>query len=158
MAFLDRLLDSFDRFQVEYSLVGGYAVALHGAPRGTVDIDCVIPHHVQQFIAIEKALIELGLKAKIPLTASELFVSRLNLIAQKNLIAWSFVNPSNPIECVDVLISYDLNALESVDFKYGQRVIKVVALDQLIAMKKQSARPQDLEDVRALEVIRARKI
>ncbi len=157
MLFIDRLLNSFDEYGVSYSLVGGYAVALHGAPRGTVDIDCIIPHQLSQFVAIEKALFAIGLKPRIALDAKELFASRLELVKDKSLYAWSFVNPNNPIECVDVIISHDLNALQSVNLKYGQRDIKVVCIEHLIAMKKHSARPQDLEDIRALEVLRARK-
>lgn len=157
MLFIDRLLDSFEGYGVDYSLVGGYAVALHGAPRGTVDIDCIIPHQLQQFIAIEKALVAIGLKPRIALGAKELFTERSELLKNKNLYAWSFVNPNNPVECVDVIITHDLSAIKSVRLKYGQRDIQVVCIEHLISMKKASARPQDLEDIRALEVLRARK-
>ena len=91
------------------------------------------------------------------LDAKELFASRTKLVKEKNLYAWSFVNPNNPVECVDVIVTHDLDALKSVNLKYGQREIRVVCIEHLITMKKASARPQDLEDIRALEVLRDRK-
>lgn len=36
------LLEEFARAEVEYVLVGGYAVAFHGRPRATKDIDLVL--------------------------------------------------------------------------------------------------------------------
>lgn len=40
--FLIELCQSLEQHNVRYALVGGYAVALHGAVRGTVDVDFVI--------------------------------------------------------------------------------------------------------------------
>src|SRR2546425_736792 len=37
-----RVARAFDRARLPYALVGGFAVALHGAVRGTVDVDLVI--------------------------------------------------------------------------------------------------------------------
>ena len=37
-----RVTRAFAKARVRYALVGGYAVALHGAIRGTMDIDLVI--------------------------------------------------------------------------------------------------------------------
>ena len=40
--FLIRLVRALDKHKVDYAIVGGYAVALHGAIRGTVDVDLVL--------------------------------------------------------------------------------------------------------------------
>lgn len=40
---------------------------------------------------------------------------------------------------------------------YALGRIKVLAIDDLIRMKRSSARPQDLEDIKTLEAIRAKK-
>ena len=39
---ITQLCHSLEEHQIRYALVGGYAVALYGAVRGTVDIDFVI--------------------------------------------------------------------------------------------------------------------
>ena len=40
--FLTQLCQPLEQHRIRYALLGGYAVALHGAVRGTVDIDFVI--------------------------------------------------------------------------------------------------------------------
>lgn len=39
MTFLNQICHALQTNRVRYALVGGYAVALHGAVRGTVDVD-----------------------------------------------------------------------------------------------------------------------
>lgn len=46
---------------MNYALVGGYAVALHGAVRATADVDLVIEFKEDSFAQAEAALLSLGL-------------------------------------------------------------------------------------------------
>ena len=62
-----------------------------------------------------------------------------------------FWPPSNPLEMVDILITQDLNTIKTIDKKIGQFIVKVISIPDLILMKKQAGRPQDIEDVKALE-------
>lgn len=149
--FLYRLIDSLDKHHVDYALVGGFAVALHGAVRGTVDIDIILRIAEKNFLAAEHALSELGLSPRLPITASDVFQFRKEYIQNRNLIAWSFVNNANPIEIVDIVITEDLKGQEMQKIRSGKHTIKVLALRPLIEMKKRSGRPQDLEDILALE-------
>jgi len=144
------------RARVPYGLVGGYAVALHGAVRGTMDIDLVIRLEETQFVRTERALRSIGLEPRLPVTAREVFRFREGYIRNRNLIAWSFVNPSVPSELVDVVLTHDLADLKTVTIRVEDRRIRVVALDDLIAIKLQSDRPQDREDARALQTLRER--
>ena len=59
--------------------------------------------------------------------------------------------PSDMLRLVDILIAHDLRDLEIQRLRFGSTTLPVVGLDALIAMKKAAGRPQDLEDVRALE-------
>jgi hypothetical protein len=52
--FLTELCQSLKNHSVRYALVGGYAVALHGAVRGTVDIDFVMSG-IRQLKTVEHA-------------------------------------------------------------------------------------------------------
>lgn len=149
--FLRRVVESLNKHKVRYTLVGGYAVSLHGAVRGTVDIDFVIQLDKKSFVAAEAALLEVGLKSRLPVVANEVFEYREEYMKNRNLIAWSFVNASNPAEVVDILINEDARKLESVTKNVAGIKINVVSIDDLIAMKKKSARPQDMEDIKALE-------
>ena len=40
--FIYRLTNALEKHHIPYAIVGGHAVALHGALRGTIDIDFVI--------------------------------------------------------------------------------------------------------------------
>jgi len=126
-------------------------VALHGAIRGTVDIDVVINIDKSQFLAAEQALSAIGLHSRLPVSAAEVFDFREEYISNKNLIAWSFYNPTNPLEVVDILITHDLKKIRTISKKVGQLKLCVASIPDLIAMKKQASRPQDLEDIKALE-------
>ena len=48
--FIQKLIQSLTKYDVNYAVVGGYAVALHGAFRGTMDIDLVIQNDEQAFL------------------------------------------------------------------------------------------------------------
>jgi len=149
--FIKQVITAFQKFQVKYAVVGGVAVALHGAIRGTVDIDFVIQLDRSQFEAAEKALLSIGLQARLPVTATDVFDFRDEYIRNKNLVAWSFYHPSNPLEIVDILITQDLKTVKTVDKKVDRMTVKVISILDLIAMKKQAGRPQDIEDIKALE-------
>lgn len=154
MNTLTRITRSFEKHQVPYAVVGGYAVALHGAVRGTVDIDCIIAHTEAYFCACEAALRAIGLVPRLPVSAREVFQFRQEYISRRNLVAWSFYNPQNPIEVVDIIITHDLNELKSVSMRAGLDKIRVLAISDLIKMKLASGRPQDLEDIKMLENLR----
>lgn len=152
--FLIRLIQSLDKGKLDYALVGGIAVALHGAVRGTVDVDLVLKLKRKDFLAAEKILHKLGLQSKLPVTAEEVFDFRSEYIQNRNLMAWSFVNPNNPIEIVDIIITHDLNKMKRKVIAFQGIKIKILALDDLIKMKSSTGRKQDEEDIKALKFIK----
>ncbi len=151
---LNDVASALEKAAVPFAIAGGYAVALHGAVRGTVDVDIVLRLSRRHFIKAEAALKTLGLAPRLPVTGAEVFDFREEYIKNRNLIAWSFFNPGDPTQIVDIIITHDLAKLKVARIKYGAHRLPVLALDDLIAMKRASGRPQDLEDVRALEELR----
>ncbi len=152
--FLLRVIEAFNNNGVNYAVAGGYALALHGVVRGTVDIDFVIPLTEADFILVEKTLRGIGLEPKLPVDAKTIFSFREEYIKNKNLVAWSFFNPKLPSEIVDVIITCDLAKMNFVTIDISGRNVNIVSADELIKMKKNSGRPQDVEDVRALEYVK----
>jgi hypothetical protein len=65
-------------------------------------------------------------------------------------VAWSFYNKQNPAEIIDVIITHDLSALTTKQVKVGRIEVPILSKPDLIQMKKDAARPQDLADVQAL--------
>ncbi len=152
--FILKVVEALERAEVPYAIVGGYALALHGAVRGTVDVDIAIALDAGAFKRCEEALASIGLAPRLPVTAEEVFRFREEFIARRNMRAWSFGNPANPLEVVDILITEDASRLRTVEKKAFGRVLKVAAIEELIAMKRKAGRPQDIEDIRALERLR----
>ncbi len=152
--FLLKLTEALRQQRVPYAIVGGYAVAFHGAVRGTVDVDIVLRFTERDFVAVEKALATIDLQPRLPLTAREVFRFREEYIANRNLSAWTFVNPASPAEIVDVILTQDLAEMTVVRRRVRGKTIRLASIDDLIAMKRECGRPQDVEDVRALEKLR----
>jgi predicted nucleotidyltransferase len=149
--FIEKVIHTLDRHNIRYALVGGYAVALHGAIRGTVDIDIAIALTRTSLESTEQALKAIGLEPRLPVTATDVYRYREEYISNRNLVAWSFINPHNPLEVVDVLITEDAVNIRTVNRQaFGTR-IKVAAIPDLITLKRKAGRPQDLEDIQALE-------
>ena len=151
--FLERIVNALNRAKIPYAIVGGVAVALHGAPRGTIDIDIVIRHEARFFKSIEACFKNLGFQSRLPVTADEIFQFKNEYINRRNLIAWSFYNTTNPIEVIDVILTHDLSGMGVVRKRLGLSRLNVISIEDLIEMKTKSARKQDLEDIKVLREI-----
>ena len=149
--FLYQLIDSFEAHKVDYTIVGGYALALHGIVRATMDVDFVLSMRQSDYERAELALKKIGLQSRLPIRAQDVFKMRKEFIEKRNLIAWSFVDYSNPSRQVDILITKDLRKLEVQKILVGGRKVSVVSLKELLKMKIESGRPQDLVDVQSIK-------
>ncbi|RME14484.1 MAG: hypothetical protein D6797_08770 [Bdellovibrio sp.] len=149
--FIKKVCQALEKEKVPYAVVGGYAVTLHGAVRGTIDIDLIIKWNLKNLISVKRAMKSLNLEPQLPITAENLFNFRKEYIENKNLIAWSFTNPHNPSEQVDIIITFDLGNRKTKTIRTSGGNIKILNKKDLIIMKKLSGRPQDLEDIKALK-------
>ena len=151
MTFFERTCKTLQDNGVEYAVVGGHAVALHGAVRGTVDVDFVVRWTQESLSLTENALLEIGLVSRLPINAQDAFNNREYYVNERNLFAWNFYNPKSIFEQVDIIINYDLRP-ETVDkIDTGSLEIAELRLESLIEMKQAVARPQDLQDIDALK-------
>jgi len=152
--FIYKVIEILESKNIEYAIAGGYAVALHGAVRGTVDIDLIIKLEKDTFLKIENAFEEIGLQSRLPIRGEEVFNFREEYIKNRNLIAWNFININNPAESVDILLTEDLKKTKTKTIKSGIKTLKVVSVNDLIKMKNKSSRPQDLEDIKSLRSLK----
>ncbi len=149
--FIRNVIQALQKYEINYALIGGYAVALHGAIRGTVDIDIVVSLTRKSLQGAERALESIGLKSHLPITATDMYQFREEYIKKRNLAAWSFNNADNPLEVVDILITEDVKQIKTVIKKAFGVEIRVAAIPDLISLKTKSGRPQDKEDIKALK-------
>ena len=154
MSFLEKVCAALREADVRYAIAGGYAVALHGAVRGTIGVDVVLHWTKRALAKAEAALNGVGLVSRLPVSARDVFEFRDEYVRNRNLTTWNFYNPDDPSEQVGIVITYDLTG------KQGKRLkrvtlpsgpVQVLSLKDLIGMKRASGRPQDIEDIRALE-------
>ncbi|MBT8062476.1 MAG: hypothetical protein KJO85_07310 [Gammaproteobacteria bacterium] len=151
MTFLEKACSALSDSDVSYAVVGGHAVALHGAVRGTVDVDIIISWSLSSLRRAEAALVDIGLVSRLPISAKDVYQFRDEYISKRNLVAWNFYNPNDLSEQLDLVIAADLKGRKTQRVKLPGGDIRILSRPDLIAMKKASGRPQDLEDVSALE-------
>ena len=153
--FINQLCDALDHYKIPYAIVGGHALALHGAVRGTVDIDFVLRWNKKNLIAAEQALASIGLESRLPLSAEDIFNFRDEYINNKNLIAWSFYNPARQDEQVDLLINFDLGKKSTLTANTESGKIKYLTIPKfrvaLIFAQKKCAK---IKPTRTLSVVR----
>ena len=154
MSFLEKVCAALREADVRYAIAGGYAVALHGAVRGTIGVDVVLHWTKRTLAKAEAALNDIGLVSRLPVSARDVFAFRDEYVRNRNLTTWAFYNPDDPSEQVDIVITYDLTG------KQGKRLkrvtlpsgpVQVLSLKDLVGMKRASGRLQDVEDIRALD-------
>lgn len=147
---LSEIVTELKAAKINYMIVGGYAVNFHGYSRNTVDIDLIIKLTLANLKKVEKILNGLGMVSKLPIDAASVFNFREEYIKNRNMIAWNFYSEENPTDQVDILITHDVSDFKAEKFKVGDIIFKVISKDDLIAMKKESAREKDLLDIKEL--------
>ncbi|MCC5813953.1 MAG: hypothetical protein JJT78_04295 [Leptospira sp.] len=148
--FLSRIRNLFEKEGIPFAIVGGYAVALHGAVRGTLDLDIITELTESNLMKMESALQSIGMVSSLPITASMVASNRENLIREKNLIAWNFYHSERKRDILDVLITEDIGNFSVVQIPSDFGNMPVIDFEGLINLKSKTKRVQDIEDVKAL--------
>jgi hypothetical protein len=142
--FVD-LLAAFAEEKVEYLIVGGYAVAFHGRPRFTKDIDLWIGADPENLTRTAQALALFG--------APQPLVSELRTLGPEQVLYLG-----RPPVRVDILrslgsLSFEEAYARRIETEWAGLLVSVVALADLLAAKRAAGRPQDIADVEVLERI-----
>lgn len=161
---LDDVFREFNKRKVRYLVAGGVAVTLHGNPRFTKDLDLFIDPGEDNVRRAVEAFKTLGFRPRVPVKAEE-FISadnRARWQREKGMLAFTFVNPKNPFENVDLLFSAPMSFEGAYRrkkvFRSKNIPIPTVAVQDLIRMKRKAGRPHDLDDLAILDqVAQARK-
>lgn len=135
-------IQSLNADNVRYLIVGGYAVALHGYPRYTKDLDIWIELSAENASNILKALEHFGF-------------SSLGLVQTDFLVPDQIIQLGYPPSRIDIITT-----LPGVNFSecYPDRIMEIIEgvpinfidLDNLKKNKKASGRYQDLADLENL--------
>jgi hypothetical protein len=158
---IEEVLEALNRAQVRYLVVGGVAVVLHGYLRTTADLDLVIQLETENTLRALAALTALGYRPRVPESPAGLAdpAIRQRWIREKNLTVFSLWNPARAGFDVDLFVEepfdFDRVYARAVQVSLERIEATVVALDDLLELKKKAGRPLDQEDVTALEALRS---
>lgn len=147
--------------EVEYVVVGGLAVIMHGHLRATRDLDLVIGLHPDNCMKGMQALSSIGLRPRLPVTLADFAdpSKRADWVDNRNMLVFQLWDPVNPERSVDVFVRepLDFSAMlsEAVIKDLDGVPIRVASIRHLIILKLAAGRPLDLDDVQALREIAA---
>lgn len=141
------LLEEFARSRVEAVLVGGYAVAFHGRPRSTKDIDLVLASGAENLSWAAAALARFGAPTHV--------VTAVRTMAPNDVVYLG--QPPLRIDLLQTIDGVDAGQLfaNAVATTIDGVACRVISLDDLIANKRATGRTQDALDADALEKVRA---
>lgn len=143
------LLEELGRDAVEFLLVGGYAVAFHGRPRATNDIDIFLNGSPENLERAARALARFGAPQQVVRCIRAMQESEVVFMGQPPLRV-DFLRSIDGVESADLFA-------QAVDAKIDGTAVKVISLAHLIENKRAAGRPQDLIDAELLERVRARQ-
>ena len=158
---VEAIVGALNTHGVRYLIAGGLAVVAHGYVRFTADVDIILdlqPDNVPRAIA---ALTSLGYRPRAPVPFDDFAdpVKRALWVREKGLTVFSLYSPDHPATEVDVFVQPPLDfdraygAAARIEVAPGTRAI-FVAVDDLLLLKRQAGRPQDLQDIEHLQAIR----
>jgi len=140
-------IESLNSNNVEYILIGGWAVGLHGNPRTTKDIDFLVANGSRNIKRLQKALYEFGAPPidedhfKIPGNVYRMGRHPMQIDVLSHAIG---IDTAKSLKRAETIIIDNIS-------------IKVISFDDLIESKKATGRLQDLADAEKLIKIKKAK-
>lgn len=132
-----------NKYEVEYLVIGGYAVSIHGYPRSTKDFDICIKISEENAMKMVRVIKDFGF-ASLKLTKED-FLKR-DFITQLG---------HEPVR-IDILNDLDGVPFEEawinkrvVDFEGSK--INFIGYAELLKVKEKAGRPQDIADISKLK-------
>ena len=144
-----RVFATLDRHGVDYLTIGAFAVIAHGYVRATADIDLIARQDRDNLERLAAAFAELQARLR-GVEADLLDIDPTNPDTLANGASFTLDTDAGPVDYLnDVPGAGDYADLRarSIETRAAGAVVRVVGLDDLIRMKRASARPQDLRDI-----------
>lgn len=136
-----------DSLAIPYCIIGGYAVACHGVPRHTGDIDVMVIIDGDPLDIVDR-LKARGLQASI--TKSDLLDPLGDVIT---------IHTAFPIQLITAKYDYQHNAVKNATtVVYENHDLPVASAEDLILLKLKGGSPRDMEDVESIIDVQGPKL
>lgn len=139
---------------VEHIVVGGFAVNAHGFIRVTKDLD-IVPNPQEENLArlaealrdIEATILDIDdfVREELPTDPTH----AEDLAQGGNFCVLTRLGRLDGLGTDNLYAKLDIDAIES---NIDELIVRVCGLENLLAMKRAAGRPQDLEDLRRLQI------
>ena len=141
--FRDFILE-LNKCEVEYMVVGGYSVILHGYSRTTGDLDIWVNKTNTNYKKLVKAFSGFGLAI--------FDMTKENFISNPNIDVFSFGKPPVSIDILTDVKGLQFDAcFQNASFVEVDKLkVRLIEYRDLIKAKKASGRPKDLDDLENL--------
>jgi predicted nucleotidyltransferase len=139
---------------VDFVVIGGIAVLLHGYPRMTRDLDIAFAFDDVNLEALGQVLVELkarlrGVDEDLPFDPDRRTLQGIELLTLETSAGWLDVH-----RLPRGVASYERLRRNAERVDLDGIPVLVASPDDLIAMKRAAGRPQDRIDIAALETIK----
>jgi hypothetical protein len=151
------LLRLLNAHEVDYVLVGGLAVSLHGAVRMTLDVDVVVAMDDANLQRLMGAATATGLQPVAPVPLDSLAQPALleRWHREKNMLAFGLRSLGSKATVLDILVcpplSYEELRADATLMQMNGYQLPVASIAHLIRLKTGTGRTKDILDIEALE-------
>ncbi len=146
-----KIFNRFNKDKLDYIVVGAVALVIHGMPRSTLDIDIYVPAREETLRRLFQIADSLGLGSE---QRDIVEIGHLPKLYVNQWICFSYKGQ----DVLDIFFAEEKKFSKLYQNSEQRRdkdiVIRVASLNDLRIMKKASARPQDLADLKFIEEVR----
>jgi hypothetical protein len=159
---VEAIIGGWNEAGVKYLIAGGLAVVAYGYQRLTVDVDAMLEFKTANLSRALQVLEGLGYAPRVPVSLLDLAdrEKRRVLRDERHMLVLSFIShgPSHRLTEVDIFVDEPLDFAAA--YARARRLplpsgveATCVSLQDLLDLKQQAGRPQDLADIHQLRQI-----
>jgi predicted nucleotidyltransferase len=134
-------IGALNEARASYALIGGFAVACHGLPRATQDIDFVISVPSRSLPGLLEKFSQRGFAFDLKQVIRELEVDHISKVRCGRI----------RVDLLDAVLPVFRRVVErAVSFQIRGQAVRVASPEDLIVLKMIASRSSDLDDVRSI--------
>jgi len=137
-------INALNTAEVEYILIGGYSVIVHGYLRSTGDLDIWVNRTKENYIRLISGFKLFGMPI--------FDMTENNFLFNDNVDVFTFGRPPVSIDIMNKVkgLEFEKCYLESDNKEVDGILVRVINYNNLIKAKKAAGRPKDIDDIEHL--------